>query len=191
MDEEQTSQIEDRFAELRTRLKDYKGKSAPTDENLHFARFEDLDDTSLVELTELARDGLAKVQENDDFFSQRDLYADGMFWYELCLAISSTAVSYQSSTGRRPRANEVAELVALLVDVSHYAARRPSDMYKRNREALGNMLWAAQDEALINRARQRAGEIAETHVIAFVEDTIGAVREATTSTQNPKTPEER
>ena len=178
MDEQEAARVEADFAELKASLETYMESSEPTDKNLHFAAFKKLDEKSWSDITDLARDGLARVRENDDFFSERDLYADGMFWYELCLAISSTAVSYRSATGRPPQSDQVAELVDLLVDISHYAARYPSDMYKRNREALGNVLWAAKDRTLIKRARRRAGEIAETHVIAFVEDTVAAVKEA-------------
>ena len=172
----ETAAVAKDFGDLKRRLARLVSQARPTDDNLHFARFQELDRNSWDELTELARDGLAKVRDHGHFFSDHDLYDDGMFWYELCLAISSTSVSYRSATGEPPRANQLKELVDVLVDISHYSARRPSDMYKRNREALGNVLWAAQDETLIKRARRRAGEIAETDVIAFVEDTIEAVR---------------
>ena len=175
----ETGAVAEDFGDLKRRLARLVSQARPTDDNLHFARFQELDRNSWDELAALARGGLAKVRDHRHFFSDHDLYDDGMFWYELCLAISSASVSYRSATGEAPPANQLEELVDVLVDISHYSARRPSDMYKRNREALGNVLWAAEDETLIKRARRRAGEIAETHVIAFVEDTIGAVKEAT------------
>ena len=178
MDDRHVSQIADDFGELKDRLKRYVETAAPSDKNLHFARFQNLDEESWVELSKLARDGLAKVQEHDEFFAGHDLYDDGMFWYELCLAISSTAVSYRPATGKSPTIDQVGDLADLLVNISRYAARSPSDMLKRNREALGNVLWSADDPTLINRTRRRAGEMAEAHVIAFVDDTIAAVEQA-------------
>lgn len=166
----------ERFEDLKGRLEAFIAAAAPTDENLHFARFERLDREALKELTQLAHEGRTRVSDQDDYFLTHGLYDDGMFWYELCMVISSTAVSYRPATGESPRTNQLQELVDVLVDISHYSARRPSDMYKRNREALGNVLWAAQDETLIKWARRRAAEIAETDVIAFVENTIEAVR---------------
>ena len=57
------------------------------------------------------------------------------------------------------------------------------DIYKRNREAFRNVLWAARDERLMEIARSQAAQTAQDRVIAFVDETIERVQEVVSSSQ--------
>lgn len=169
--------VASQFADLKRQLRSFIAAAAPTDKNLHLAAFKRLSEASLAELTRIAKEGLSKLDEHRDYFLKRDLYADGMFWYELFLTISHGAQSYKGATASPLDPSAVEELVRTLVRVAEYTTKQPgNDIYKRNQEALGDVLLHASDETLIQRARETAASLKNAEVIGFVEETIEKVR---------------
>lgn len=137
---------------------------------------------SFEDLARLANDGRERVDQHRDLFLEHDLYADGGFWYELFLAISHVAQSYESSSGEPLEGQFLRDLVTHLVRISAYTASVPSDIRKRNQEALGDVLLNAGDQALRGHATDEAKEMNDSDVMAFVEETIAQVREVERST---------
>jgi hypothetical protein len=173
-DERSAQQVEDDFKDLRERLRVSIENAEPTESNLHFARLRHVDAHSFTDLTRLAHEGRTRVDEHREFFEKNALYADGMFWYDLCLTISSAALSYDSSDDK-PLHELTESLVLILVLISRYTVRFPSDMNKRNHEALGNLLLAADSDELTQAALAKAKLLGDTDVLTFVEQTVRAV----------------
>lgn len=166
--------VRESFAFLHKELDAFIEDAKPTDEDLHFARFRRLDREAITRLTRLAHHGRTAVLGFDPYFQEYDLYEDGTFWYDLFLTISITALSYQEASSEPIEPSAFDTLVITLVLISEYATRRYGDITKRNEEALGNILWATQDDGLKQSARWRAKGMG-TAVEAFVETTIKKV----------------
>lgn len=161
------------FADLHARLDTLETRLNPRGENLHFCpRLDDLGREDFSLMLALAEDGLLKVREHEDYFLGARLYADGMFWYRLFLLISTA--SLQSRQGMEVRDPTLRRLVKVLVDISRYSlAGGPSDIGKRNHEALGNLFCGFPSPALHTLARDRARQSPE--MSDFVAFTVRAV----------------
>lgn len=169
--------VEANFVDLKRKLRAFVDDAQPTDDDLHFATFQSLDHKSLAELTRLAHEGRTRVSDQGDYFLNQELYGDGMYWYDLFLVISSAALCYRTRTGQSPAVDEVETLARTLVLISRYSAQHPSDIRKRNQEALGNLLWSTHDPELLERiiifARGN-----DAMVVAFVQETAQLVRDS-------------
>jgi hypothetical protein len=163
------------FRDLKARLAALVRTGDPTDENLHFAAFRTVNESILAELTRLAHEGRSRVDDHQEYFLRHALYDDGMFWYELFLAISAAVLSYESSTGDRLQARQVEALLIELVLISRYATVHGGDITKRNHEALGNLLLAAYDESLVNLVRGKVRSLDEDRVAQFINQTLDRV----------------
>src|SRR5688572_29229381 len=110
--------VEKDFAGLHSRLKLIERRYNPKDENLHFACFDHGDADLYPQLLSLAADGLKAVKRRHAYFVNHDLYADGMFWYNLFLAISAAAHRVRADKAQRyiPDAL-VNELMIVLVQI--------------------------------------------------------------------------
>jgi len=161
------------FADLHARLDTLEKRLNPRDENLHFCpRLVDLRQEDFSDMLALAEDGLIKVREYEDCFLAARLYADGMFWYRLFLLISTA--SLQARQGREVAEPTLRRLVEVLVDISRYSlVNGPSDIGKRNHEALGNLFCGFPSPALRKLAWDRAQRSPE--ISAFVAFTVKAV----------------
>jgi hypothetical protein len=161
------------FAELHARLDILEKRLNPQDENLHFRpRLADLGQKDFSDMLALAEDGLLKVREHESYFLEARLYADGMFWYHLFLLIS--AASLQSLQVREVSEPTQRRLVEVLVDISRYSlVGGPSDIGKRNHEALGNLFCGFPSPTLRTLARDRAQH--SPQMAEFVSFTVRAV----------------
>ncbi len=119
--------------------------------NLHFG----VRKTSTVwpglweKIDELAREGLKKVTEHRDYFLERGMYDDGMYWYEMFLLIHGVGVAQDNGQGptEPPAIETQRSILSCLVEMSEYSVVIPGDIYSRNREALTAFLLAFPDLA--------------------------------------------
>lgn len=163
------------FEDLKQRLARAVQRAQPTSDNLHFASFEHLDEASITELTRLTLEGRARVEKHRDFFLRHSLYADGMYWYELFLAVSSAVLSFKKAAGHPLPAEVLETIVGELVLISEYSTVQEGDITKRNHEALGNALLVADSQRLTDLAREKARTVDDERVASFTEDTIRRV----------------
>lgn len=164
------------FVDLKQSLEDFVAKAGASDQNLHFTTFRNLDREALSELTRLAHHGRTRVSDQGDYFLNHGLYDDGMFWYDLFLVISRSALSYENEAGQPVDPKDVETLVIELVLMARYSTARPGDITKRNQEALGNLLLVTRNDELRALALERATD--NEIVKDFVEDTLRMVDEA-------------
>lgn len=169
--------VETQFEDLHARLKSLEQSYNPERENLHFSMLDRSDADIYGELLSLAQDGLRKVRQNRSFFLKNRLYDDGMFWYELCLLISSavltTAGYHQQETVRK---DILINLIETLVDIAEYSTTGDGDdMWKRSHEALGNTLLAFDDVNLIRLVQAKAKALGLERVNQFIDHTIATV----------------
>ena len=99
------------------------------------------------------------------------MHDDGMFWYDLFLSISVASLQGLTVPEWVLRA-----LVEVLVDISHYSLATGGDIFKRNREALGNLLYGFPLPSIQAIARARAKQSPD--VTEFVALTLGVVAKA-------------
>jgi hypothetical protein len=179
MSESMQQKIEADFAELHARLARLKKTYNPADDNLHFHAVPHADAALFDALLTLAQDGLAKVRQHHTYFSNNELYDDGMFWYNLCLLASAAAGRVASDEAQHTIAPAVVNaLTELFVEISEYSTVGGGcDMTKRNFEALGNTLGAFYSDNLVSLARQKSHTVGSKPVIQFVEGTIARVNE--------------
>ena len=129
------------FARLRSRLKLIERRYNPKDENLHFACFSHGDADLYPELLSLAVAGLKTVKRRHAYFANHALYADGMFWYDLFLAISAASHRVRADNAQRYIPEElVNKLTSVLVQIARYTTIEDLDITSRNYEALANTL---------------------------------------------------
>jgi hypothetical protein len=170
------SEIEAAFKGLHSSLKDLMEQYNPKGENLHFARLEKSDRQLYSRLVDLAKEGLALANEYQEIL-KRELYDDGMFWYELCQAISSAALGVKQKKNQEKIPQElVEELLRILVQISEFSAETGGDMYKRNYEALGNTLYAFNSPEFFDVVLNEKERIGLESVSAFVDNTLEGIR---------------
>lgn len=183
-----TVDVSQAFADLRGRLGTLQARLNPGGANLHFCpTLTDLAPRDFSDLLALAEDGLRRVLEHEAYFRRGRLYDDGMFWYGLFTLIS-TASLQAPKTPTVPDA-VVRRLVEVLVDISRYSlAGGPSDIGKRNHEALGNLFCGFPSPALRTLARDRAHQSAEmARFVTFTVKVVEGVERRTRSTASPTT----
>ena len=88
------------FARLRSRLKLIERRYNPKNENLHFECFAHGDADLYPQLLSLASDGLKTVKRHRVYFANRPFFSDGLFWYDLFLAISAAAHQVRADKAR-------------------------------------------------------------------------------------------
>jgi hypothetical protein len=166
------------FATIYSELRQLEHAFNPEHKDLHFSAVEGANGDLFLRLLALAKAGLEKVREHRAYFLERGLYADGMFWYDLCLLISAASGSLQKDRLQQtiPR-NAVEALLLAVVDVAEFSLRTKGDMVKRTYEALGNMLMCFRDWNVSELARARAVATGLDEVEQFVNGTIERVKE--------------
>jgi hypothetical protein len=172
MDSKNRDDIESEFKDIHDRLNQLENSYNPQHENLHFASLERVDSDLYKALLSLAEEGLIRVQRHRTYFLKSALYADGMFWYHLCLLITAAA-SRAHTDGMQKQIPEhlVIELTEALIEISEYAIGC-GDMDKRVYEALVSTLWAFYSEELIKQAQQKCRTINQNNVMHFVDNII-------------------
>jgi hypothetical protein len=163
MGRSQQERIELAFSKLRKRLKRMEQRYNPADENLHFACLSIGDADLYPELVSLASDGLREVKRHHTYFARHALYDDGMFWYDLFLAISAAAnrVRVDMAQTYIPE-TLVEELMTLLVQITRYAAEHSGDIAKRNYEALANTLLTFYSKERVRLLRREVKMLPES-----------------------------
>jgi hypothetical protein len=170
--------IEEAFADLRARVGQINQAYNPDDENLHFVPSLEANVQLYSEILALARDGLARVIAYEWYFSSHALYADGMFWYDLFLLISSAGVqARRQHLAEQVPQDVVRGLVEVTVDIMRFSVVHLGDIVKRNHEALGNTLHGFYSPALMDLARTRAAASGSARVVEVVEHTLSLVEE--------------
>jgi hypothetical protein len=166
------------FAALHSELRKLERAYNPSNENLHFPRLESADAEMFSRLLRFAQAGVEEVRKHRAAFLKRGLYVDGMFWYELCLLISSACSTVQRDKIQStiPK-NMVEGLLLALVDMSEFSVATGGDMAQRNHEALGNMLCCFRESRLFDLVRSRAAATGLTEVAAFVRQAVKKVKE--------------
>jgi hypothetical protein len=167
--------IKQDFVQLRKLMNSVEKEYNPDGKNLHFEQLAQGDDYLFDKLLKLSSVGLQTVRKHHDFFIKGRLYSDNMYWYDLCLLIS--AASGIGNTLTYVPKNSLEGIVKNLVEISEYATATGGDMWKRNHEALGNILIAFYDEALIKMAINQSKLVGLNRVKDFVKDTISSVEE--------------
>jgi len=183
MNSEPDDSISQAFADLHARLGTLEERLNPQNENLHFCpRLLDLGEEDFSDMLALAEDGLIKIREYEDYFLGARLYADGMFWYRLFLLISTA--SLQAPQNPEMTEPTLRRLVEVLVDISRYSlAGGPSDIGKRNHEALGNLFCGFPSPALRTLALDRAQQSPEmADFVAFTVKAVESVEQRRRST---------
>jgi hypothetical protein len=126
--------------------------------NLHWDPLPILDTALFAQLCELARKGLLAVRAHRRYFLRRDLYDDGMYWYRLCLLITSAALAHNGRSGTSVPNTLTTRLTIDVIDLSEFTVFG-GDMLKRNYEAAGNLLLAFDSEslrlAILSRGKKR------------------------------------
>ncbi len=172
------NKIENEFKIMHSKLRQLEQIYNSREKNLHFNSLEKADAELYSHLLELAQEGLEKVHKHFDYFSKHSLYDDGMFWYDLFLVISAAALRIKANRDQQDiPENIVKELTVLLVDISEFSSLYPSDIQKRNHEALGNTLYGFYSKDLLALARKRSRESGLKKISEFVEWTIDRVEE--------------
>lgn len=176
-----SNKIENEFEVIHSKLRQLKQIYNPLNKNLHFYSLEKADAELYVHLLELAQEGLEKVRKHSVYFSRHALYDDGMFWYELFLTIGAASIRIRADQNQQIISeNIVKELTELLIDISEFTCVHPvqgGDIYKRNHEALANMLYGFYSKDLVEFACKRSRESGFKNMSEFVELTIGRVKE--------------
>lgn len=171
--------VEAAFAGLHAELRALEQRYNPDAANLHLVPLASADTILVLRLADLARGGLRTVQEQHAFFNVHPLYADGMFWYRLCLLIKSAAWSIRRNDMAVQVPDHVlVDLATSLVSISAWAARRPSDMYKRTIEALVGLLLAFPGNDLLMAITTADQQSTAEHVHTFVQQVAERVRTA-------------
>ena len=172
------TQLEQLFANLHEELRQIEQAYNPTDENLHFSELQKADSRLFIDLLALSEKGLVLVQENRDYFLKHALYDDGMYWYDLCMIISSAVVTAKNEGIQSTIPDDVIRgLVKSLVLISEYALSPGGDMIKRNYEALGNTLWAFHSDDLVAWISESAQKSRSEKVADYVEGVIKKINQ--------------
>jgi hypothetical protein len=170
------SEIEAAFKGVKTSLKDLMERYNPEEKNLHFAQLKNPDQLLYSRLLNLAKEGL-KVANQYQEILKRELYADGMFWYDLCQAISSAALGVKQKNNQEEIPQElVEELLRILVQISEFSVETGGDMYKRTFEALGNTLYAFNSPEFFDVALKEQERIGLNSVSHFVDNTLDRIK---------------
>jgi hypothetical protein len=170
------SEIETAFKRVKTSLKDLMEQYNPKGENLHFTHLENPDSQLYSQLVDLPREGL-KLANNYKKILKRELYDDGMFWYDLCQAISSAALGVKQKNNQEEIPQEpVKELLRILVQISEFSVGTGGDMYKRNYEALGNTLYAFNSPQFLDVVVNEKERISSESISAFVDNTLERIK---------------
>jgi hypothetical protein len=167
------------FGPLRAKLDELENAYNPGRGNLHFTSLERVDSALFASLLGLAREGMGLVREHREFFSTRDLYDDGMVWYNLFLLVSSAGACRARAKGTQDKIppETIMELAETLVDISEFTTATFCDILKRNHEALANLLLAFHSPALVESARKRARDTGLKRVEEFVDYTVRAAEQ--------------
>jgi hypothetical protein len=168
------------FRTLRSQLRLIQGRYNAKDENLHFACFDHADADLYPQLLSLAVDGLRTVRRHKVYFANHPFFSDGLFWYDLFLAISAAAHRVRADKAQRyiPEAL-VNKLIIVLVQIARYTTVEDGDITKRNYEALGNTLLAFYTNDRIQVVRQQARTL-PAQAKRLVNDAIRRVKELRT-----------
>ena len=170
------SKIETAFKGLNTSLRALIEQYNPKGENLHFAHLEKPDRLLYSRLVDLAKEGLKLANKHKNAL-KRELYGDGMFWYDLCQAISSAALGVKQEKSQEEIPQElVEELLRILVQISEFSVETGGDMYKRNYEALGNTLYAFNGQEFFDVVLIEKEKMGLESVSVFVDDTLGRIK---------------
>jgi hypothetical protein len=171
-----TDNLQSEFQELHSELRRLERIHNPDEKNLHFDFPEKADENLFSKLLVLAQEGLAMVRKHRDFFLNNALYADGMFWYDLFLLISSASMKIKTDMNQQNTPKDIIfDLAIVLVDIVEYSAPRGGDITKRNHEALGNTLYCFYSQDLVESIRKRSNESRNQKTMEFVEWTISKV----------------
>lgn len=116
------------------------------------------------------------MRKHRDFFLKGDLYADGMFWYDLFVLIGSAAMKIKTDKKQKniPKKN-IYLLTQVLIDIAEYATPTGGDIMKRNHEALGNTLFCFYSPELLEYIRKSGKESADQNTMDFIEWTCSKV----------------
>jgi hypothetical protein len=172
------SQILTDFKALHDALRKMMDVHNASDGDLHFEALDKADSEIYNEIVTLAYDGLKAVRQHADHFATKALYDDGMFWYDLFLAVSAAArrVKEDKSQGAIP-ANVIEVLGEILVDVSEFSTVHAGDITKRSAEALHSTVCTFYSKALVRHLRARAAGLKSKSAESFVETVIKGAEE--------------
>ncbi len=128
------------------------------------------------DLLGLASEGLGVIQRYRAQFPALSLYSDGMFWYDLFQFINAAGGRvWQDKDKLNIPPGITTALALILVDMSWFSTVRPSDIQKRNSEALASMLLAFGNDELARELRRRARTMRLKRVDQFMEETFQTV----------------
>jgi hypothetical protein len=100
------------------------------------------------------------------------------FWYNYFLIISAISTGIKRSANSEGISQEVIyKIIKDLIDISEFSIIVLGDLYKRNYEALGNILLAFYSDNLMNLVKKKKETITSEKVRSFLERTIEIVEE--------------
>lgn len=174
-DSELHNKIKAEFSIPLTKLKEIEREYNPKDDNLHFSRIENPDRKLFELLLEISKEGINIVRRYRNSFLKYGLWFADIFWYDLFLLISASSINLKKNLElQRSLQDNIKELVVILVNISEYSTSVNGDMFKRNQEALGNLIIACYCKDLIELALNKSSELNDK-VKEFVEWTVDRV----------------
>lgn len=164
--------IEKSFRRLRSRLDRLESRYNRTGKNLHLESLAFGDSDLFPLLVSLTDEGLKAVRACHPYFSTHALYDDGMFWYELFLAITAASARIRLDAAQAYIPDAIVDrLLKNLIRISRYSAVHGGDIAKRNHEALGNTLLEFYSTARVRLIRE-AARMAKPPMRSFLKGVI-------------------
>jgi len=172
-------QLKTDFKHVRRRLDKLERKYNPQRHNLHFYSVSKADLALFRELLELAKEDLRLINAHREYCLNVSLYDDGYSTYDLFLLIGASA--------NRARIDKIQKdidlsLIIKLIDalrkICFFTTNLGGDIYKRNQEALGNILLAFRSKRLFNHVLECADKNRLERVRTFLLNTVDLAKKA-------------
>lgn len=166
------------FKEVREKLTILEKKGNPGDLNLHFDRLENVDACFFPELLNIAQDGLRLVNKNRNYFLNNGCYGANNFLYALFLLTSSAAISVRNRLQTDIPRELIKKLLDILAKLSFYTTKQGGDIYKRNQEAIIEILFAFRSKELFDFINMSANDSRLKRIKEFLIGAAGIAERA-------------
>ena len=172
-------QLKEDFKDVRRRLDKLDREYNPQRHNLHFYSVSKADMALFRELLELAKEDLRLINAHRDYCLNVSLYDDGYSTYDLFLLIGASANRARTDKNQKDiHLSLIIKLIDVLRKICFFTTNLGGDIYKRNQEALGNILFAFRSKRLFNYVLECADKNKLERVKTFLLNTVDLAKGA-------------
>lgn len=174
--------IVDYFVNINNQLALLEKKYNPKKKNLHFAdeAIPKVDKKLFSDLLKLSSKAIEIIKDEQDHYSNKTLYARAMFdfWYNYFLIVSSASIREQKLKNTNDFSQEtIFDIIEDLIDISEFSIIVSGDLYKRNHEALYNIILIFYSDSLMKLVNKKKKTIKSKEVRSFLDGTLKMVKE--------------